>query len=154
MWRCDMKNSISLTKKQSMDFWRWYCTLSSLFKCGTMLLLLVFLASCSSVSSSEKSRLTVSGVEPNTAKTASVEAPAPEPGDIKVIDGVEFIYASNRRYMFTPYEPLNVWIRKDEYTPRMGENLLTRNAEETEHFRKLEERIKRLEEELKKMDAS
>ena len=34
--------------------------------------------------------------------------------------------------MFTPYEPLYVWIRKDEYTPRMGENLLTRNTEETE----------------------
>ena len=31
-------------EKQSMNFWRWYCTLSSLFKCGTMLLLLVFLA--------------------------------------------------------------------------------------------------------------
>lgn len=149
-----MKNSITLTKKQSMNFWRWYCTLSSLFKCGTMLLLLVFLASCSSVSSSDKSRLMVSGVEPNTAKTASVEAPAPEPGDIKVIDNVEFIYASNRRYMSTPYEPFYVWIRKDEYTPRMGENLLSRNSEDEKYLKELEERIKRLEEELKKMDAS
>ena len=61
---------------------------------------------------------------------------------------------SNRRYMFSPYEPLYVWIKKDEYAPRMGENLLTRNSEETEYLKKLEERIKRLEEELRKMGNS
>jgi hypothetical protein len=118
-------------------------------------LLLVFLfASCSSMPFSEKKQLTALGTEPSTGKTASVEELAPEPGNIKVIEGIEYIYASNRRYMFTPYEPLYVWIKKDEYTPRMGENLLTRNTEETEHFKRLEERIKKLEEELKKMGNS
>jgi hypothetical protein len=80
--------------------------------------------------------------------------PEPQPGDIKVIDDVEFIYASNRRYMFSPYEPLYVWIKKDEYAPRIGENLLTRTSEEEKHLRELEQRIKRLEEELQKMGNS
>jgi hypothetical protein len=53
--------------------------------------------------------------------------------------------------MFTPYEPLYTWIRKDQYSPGIGENLLTRNTAEKEHLGELEERIKRLEEEMKKM---
>ena len=124
------------------------------WKYAAMLLLVSFATSCSSMPFSEKKQLTASGSELNTGKTASVEEPSPEPGNVKAIDGVEFIYASNRRYMFTPYEPLYVWIKKDEYTPRMGENLLTRNTEDEKHLRDLEERIKKLEEQLKKMDAS
>lgn len=90
----------------------------------------------------------------NEKEVKNLRQPEPQPGDIKVIDDVEFIYASNRRYMFTPYEPLNVWIKKDEYTPRMGENLLSRNSEEEKYLKELEERIKRLEEELKKVGNS
>lgn len=134
----------------------WLYKISNWSSKNAVMLLLVFLfASCSSMPFSEKKQLTVLGTESNTGKTVSVEESAPpQPRDIKVIDEVEYIYAQNRRYMFTPYEPLYVWIRKDEYTPRMGENLLTRNAEEKEHLKDLEERIKRLEEELKKMGAS
>lgn len=57
-------------------------------------------------------------------KTASGEKiEGPKPGDIKVIDSVEYIYARNRRYMLNPYEPEYVWVRKDQYTPGSGEGV-------------------------------
>jgi len=87
--------------------------------------------------------------EKKTGKGERIEEDAPKPGDIKVIDGIEYIYARNRRYMLTPYEPEYVWIRKDQYSPSLGETLalgfgVTREREE------LEKRIAKLEEELKK----
>ena len=74
---------------------------------------------------------------------------APEPGDTKVVDGIEYIYATNRRYMSTPSEPEYVWIRKDQYTPRVGEHLLSDGWSKKEK-EDLEDRISRLEQELKK----
>ncbi len=51
------------------------------------------------------------------------EVKEPELGDIKIIDGIEYIYVRNRKYMLTPYEPAYVWIRKDQYAPGIGESL-------------------------------
>ncbi|MCX8021324.1 MAG: hypothetical protein N2745_00940 [Syntrophorhabdaceae bacterium] len=82
-----------------------------------------------------------------------VEDTAPKPGDIKVIDGVEYIYTSNRRYLLTPYEPEYIWVRKDQYNPRLGENLLTGGAARRER-EEVERRISRLEEDLKKKGLS
>ncbi|HQM81334.1 MAG TPA: hypothetical protein PLX02_06900 [Syntrophorhabdaceae bacterium] len=78
---------------------------------------------------------------------------SPKPGDIKVVDGVEHIYVSNRKYMLTPYEPQYVWERKDQYSPRFGENLLTDRSSEKES-KMLDDRISKLEEELKKKAAA
>lgn len=78
-----------------------------------------------------------------------IDEEAPKPGDIKVIDGVEYIYARNRKFMYTPYEPEYVWIRKDQYSPRIGEDILgARTA--TKEQKELEKRLGKLEEELKK----
>jgi hypothetical protein len=70
-------------------------TLSWLYKISNwpskyaVTLLLVFLfASCSSMPFSEKKQLMALGTESNTGKTASVEELAPEPGNIKVIEGI------------------------------------------------------------------
>jgi general secretion pathway protein A len=44
-----------------------------------------------------------------------------EPGDVRVVEGIEYIYAKNRRYLANPYEPMYVWIRSDmdsSETPR------------------------------------
>lgn len=87
--------------------------------------------------------------EKKVTKGEKVEEEAPKPGDIKVIDGIEYIYARNRRFMLSPYEPEYVWIRKDQYSPSLGETLalgfgVTKEREE------LEKRIAKLEEELKK----
>lgn len=84
-----------------------------------------------------------------TDKGTRIGEEAPKPGDIKVIDGIEYIYARNKRFMFTPYEPEYVWVRKDQYSPGIGENLLTRGAS-TKEQKELEQRLAKLEEEMKK----
>jgi hypothetical protein len=77
------------------------------------------------------------------------EGAAAKPGDVKVIDGVEYIYASNRRYMLTMNEPEYVWIRKDQYSPRVGENILTGGPAKKER-EDTEKRISKLEQDLRK----
>ena len=86
----------------------------------------------------------------NTAKGERItDSSVPQPGDIKVIDGVEYIYASNVRYMYTPSEPEYKWIRKDQYAPRIGENLVSVRMPRKEK-EELENRISKLEEDLKR----
>ena len=84
-----------------------------------------------------------------TQKSARIGEDTPKPGDIKVIDGVEYIYARNRKFMFTPYEPEYIWIRKDQYTPGPGENLLTKGPS-TKEQQEMEKRLAKIEEEMKK----
>jgi hypothetical protein len=66
-----------------------------------------------------------SQTQKKTASGEKIEGSAPKPGDIKVIDSVEYIYARNNRYMLSPYEPEYVWIRKDQYTPGFGGGALS-----------------------------
>jgi len=81
-------------------------------------------------------------------KTAQIGEEAPTPGDITVLDGVEDIYARNKRWQVTPYEPEYMWIRKDQYSPGWGENLLTRGKSKDQ--KELETRLAKIEEEMKK----
>jgi len=83
-------------------------------------------------------------------KGEKVEEAAPKPGDIKVIDGVEYIYARNKKYMLTPYEPENVWIRKDLYSPGVFDSLFAGRSTDPKEQKEIEARIAKLEEELKK----
>jgi hypothetical protein len=83
-------------------------------------------------------------------KAEKIEESEPKPGDIKVIDGVEYIYAHNKRYMLTPYEPENIWIRKDEYSPGVFEGLSKAFSGNEKERKQLEDRIAKLEEDLKK----
>lgn len=78
-----------------------------------------------------------------------------QPGDVKVVDGTEFMYGRNLKFNLTPYEPEYMWIRKDEYTPTMFERLRLsmvagKDKKENEDLRR---RIERLEAELKRLDA-
>jgi hypothetical protein len=84
-----------------------------------------------------------------TQKSARIGEDTPKPGDIKVIDGVEYIYARNRRFMFTPYEPEYIWIRKDQYTPGPGENVLAKGPS-TKEQQEMEKRLAKIEEDMKK----
>jgi hypothetical protein len=83
-------------------------------------------------------------------KGEKIQEAALKPGDIKVIDGVEYIYARNRKYMLTPYEPENVWIRKDLYSPGMFDGLTAGQSADPKEQKELEARIAKLEEDLKK----
>lgn len=149
-----MKHSVSRMRRlQKQSIWRCMGA-NRLWQWGAVALLVIFVASCNSMPNVQDKSPNISKTTVNEKEVKNLRQPEPQPGDIKVIDDVEFIYASNRRYMSTPYEPLYIWIKKEEYSPRMGENLLTRNSEEEKHLMELEQRIKRLEEELQKMGNS
>ncbi len=117
------------------------------------LVIIVFIASCSTFSKKKEdtsAKNPPAKADKKAEKIEKVEESNPKPGDIKVIDGVEYIYASNRKFMLTPYEPEYVWIRKDQYTPRMGENLLSGGTANKKEREEMEKRLAKLEEELKK----
>lgn len=119
-----------------------------------LILIALTLVSCISnpFSSKKDSGSSTSGADNKQAqaqKPTRVGEDAPKPGDIKVIDGIEYIYARNRRYMFTPYEAEYIWIRKDQYAAGPGENLLTRGPS-TKEQQELEKRLAKIEEEMKK----
>ncbi|OPX92587.1 MAG: hypothetical protein A4E62_01188 [Syntrophorhabdus sp. PtaU1.Bin002] len=117
-----------------------------------IVILALVLVSCSSIPFLKKKpdNAGKTTAQTKTEKTVRIEDQAPKAGDIKLVDGVEYIYARNRRYMFTPYEPEYVWIRKDEYSPRMGENLLTKGGMDSKERKELEKRMAKLEEEMRK----
>ncbi len=88
-----------------------------------LMLLVLSLASCSYLPFGKKKEedpsKTANKSDTATAKKSSrgdaEEVKEPQMGDIKVIDGIEYIYTRNRKYMLTPYEPPYVWVRKDQY---------------------------------------
>ena len=88
-----MKNPVSPRNELNMALYWCHKIPNRSWKYAVTLLLVFFFASCSSMPFSDKNELTAWGTELKTSKTASVEGPAPEPGDIKTIDDVEFIYA-------------------------------------------------------------
>jgi hypothetical protein len=74
----------------------------------------------------------------------------PKPGDIQVLDGIEYIYTRNNKFMLTPYEPEYVWIRKDQYVPGVEEQVKTALSNDKGRA-ELEARLAKLEEEYKKI---
>ena len=119
-----------------------------------LILVALSLVSCSSNPFASKKDSAPAATTPDskqtqTQKTTRVGEDKPSPGDIKVIDGVEYIYARNRRFMFTPYEPEYIWIRKDQFVAGPGENILTKGPS-TKEQQELEKRLAKIEEEMKK----
>ncbi|MEO0250042.1 MAG: hypothetical protein ABIN58_11060, partial [candidate division WOR-3 bacterium] len=74
----------------------------------------------------------------------------PQPGDVRVVDGIEYIYARNRRYMLTPYEPEYIWIRKDQYSPGLFDSLRSPSPAQAKERKDMEDRIAKLEADLQK----
>ncbi len=109
----------------------------------------LFATSCSYMPFTKKKEAAPQSQTKTEQQATRIEEDVPKPGDIKVIDGVEYIYARNRKFMFTPYEPEYVWIRKDQYSPRLGEDILGRKAA-TKEQKELEKRLGKLEEDLRK----
>jgi hypothetical protein len=115
------------------------------------LLLVLLLASCSMWPfNSKKSPDADTKGAAKTAAAQKVEESQPQPGDIRVVDGIEYIYAKNVRYMASPWEPQYVWIRKDQYSPGLFEGLRSTPTASTKEQKEMEQRIAKLEEDLKK----
>jgi hypothetical protein len=79
--------------------------------------------------------------------------PEPQKGDVRVIDGVEYVYGKNPRFMVTPQEPLYVWLRRDQYAPDTLDDFTFRAPIPTERQNELQARIAKLEAELKQREA-
>ncbi|MCX8110204.1 MAG: hypothetical protein N3D15_03015 [Syntrophorhabdaceae bacterium] len=112
-------------------------------------LMAVLLIACSSSPAKKEAQKTPE--QQKAQRIEKIEEAEPKPGDIKVIDGVDYIYARNRRYMVNPYEPEYVWIRKDQYSPGFGESILSSGKKEKTE---LDKRIAKLEEELRKKNIA
>ncbi|MGD0233883.1 MAG: hypothetical protein ABSC55_05020 [Syntrophorhabdales bacterium] len=76
--------------------------------------------------------------------------PEPQKGDVRVIDGVEYVYGKNPKYMNSQIEPLYVWLRKDQYSPDTLDDFTFRSPVPTEKQNEMEARIAKIEAELKK----
>ena len=72
----------------------------------------------------------------------------PQPGDIRVINGMEWVYGRNVKYMNTMYEPLHVWLPREVYTPSTSDTMPGRvgyPVKKTKEVLALEERLAKLE---------
>jgi hypothetical protein len=110
-----------------------------------------FLVSCSHTAPVQTSGAAGSQKKPETARKA--RGAEPQPGDIKVVDGVEYIYGRNARFGSTPLELEYDWVRRDQYSP--GWDYQERaasagmSAKELKDMQELEDRIAKLEAQLK-----
>ncbi|HVN25100.1 MAG TPA: hypothetical protein VMT71_14095 [Syntrophorhabdales bacterium] len=111
-------------------------SLARSLKKGTRKLALVLLAglllSCSHAPAN-KSAKSDSQSQPSKAASTQKAAPAqarqdtgPRPGDTRMVDGVEYVYGKNVKYMVNPGEPEYTWVRKDQYFPDANESSRTR----------------------------
>ena len=83
--------------------------LSWLFK-ALILIPVALLLSCSTPFSENKSMDSTG----KTEKGENILEAKPRPGDVKIINGVEFIYEKNARFGYAPEEPEYMWVRKDQ----------------------------------------
>lgn len=117
-----------------------------------IILLVCLLASCSLPFGKKSTQAPV-----KTEKGAKVEDNKPRPGDIKMVEGIEYIYAKNRRYMMAPHEPEYIWVRKDQYSPGLFETLTDRmtgsGSSSQKDREELEKRMAKLEAELKNRNS-
>lgn len=112
-----------------------------------VILVSLFLVSCSHPTVMNRNGTADSQKKPETAQKAR-EA-EPRPGDTRVVDGVEYVYGKNVRYMASPGEPEYAWVRRDQYSPGPLESSRSRTGTPTKEQKEMAERIARLEEELK-----
>ena len=81
----------------------------------------------------------------------------PKPGDVRLVNGIEYIYARNRRYQLTPYEPEYEWVRKDDYSEGLFDTVsdkLTGSSAAKKERAEMEQRMAKLEQNIKQRDAT
>jgi hypothetical protein len=125
-------------------------TVLSLPKQGLLTLVIVFfcllLLSCSSSAKKDKNVIPESQQYAEAAQKARESGPLD--GDVSVINGVEYVYGRNTRYMTTPTEPLYVWAPRYLYSPSYIDTIPGRVGSPTKGTKEtaeLEERLARLE---------
>jgi len=130
------------------------CNIASMRKL-LALFLVVLLASCSLPFGKKPAK------EAQPTKTEKGEVVTgneqPKPGDVRLVNGVEYIYARNHRYQLTPYEPEYEWVRRDEYSGGIFDSVtdkLTGAGAAKKERAEMETRMARLEEGIKQRNAA
>ena len=116
------------------------------------LLMLSILPSCALTSKQENS----AGVEKARTEVDRQDL-RPKLGDVKTVDGVEYIYGKNVRWPTMPGQPEYIWIRKDQYSSGLFDSLneaLSNQAEDKKGIEELERRLDPLEEEVLRVDEN
>ncbi len=116
------------------------------------LLMLPILPSCALTSKQENS----AGVEKARTEVDRQE-PRPKLGDVKTVDGVEYVYGKNVRWPTLLGEPEYIWIRKDQYSSGLFDSLNEALSDQTEDEKAIEElrgRLDRLEEKINRVDEN
>jgi hypothetical protein len=114
-----------------------------------ILVLILALASCSLPFGKKKA---AQPPEKSTKGERVDSGSEPKPGDIKLVDGIEYIYARNRRYNTLNSEPEYVWYRKDQYSPGLFESVkgsLGSSSTDKKERAELEKRLAKLESDAK-----
>jgi len=114
--------------------------------------MLSILPSCALTSKQENS----AGVEKARTEVDRQDL-RPKLGDVKTVDGVEYIYGKNVRWPTMPGQPEYIWIRKDQYSSGLFDSLneaLSNQAEDKKGIEELERRLDRLEEEVLRVDEN
>jgi hypothetical protein len=114
-------------------------TLSIVFFC-------LLLISCGSTAKKEQN--TMSESERDLLDAQKARKTGPMEGDVRVVDGVEYVYGKNPRYMTNPGEPVSVWAPRYLYTPSFVDTFPGRvgyPTKPTKEAAELQERLARLE---------
>jgi hypothetical protein len=106
---------------------------------GSMLLLVSLLISCST-STGQKGPADAA----KTEKGEKLRQAGPVSGDVRLVNGVEYVYAHNSKFGVTPDEPEYAWVRKEYYSPGANEPPLSNSVWEKER-KELLERLEKLE---------
>ena len=115
-----------------------------------IILFSLLLISCSSTPDKEKSAIPESQKYAEAAIKARESGPLE--GDVCVINGVEYVYGKNVKYMTTPDEPLYLWAPRYLYTPSFADRYPGRvgyPVKTTKETAELEERLARLEQAIR-----
>lgn len=110
------------------------------------ILFCLLLLSCSSTGDKEKSKMPES--ERYALSAIEARKTGPLEGDVCVIDGLEYVWTKNSRYMTTPTEPMFVWAPRYLYTPSYLDTFsgqIGYPVKKTKEMIELEERLARLE---------
>ena len=86
------------------------------------------------------------------------ESEKPKPGDVRTIDGKEYIYAGNRKFGMNPDEPQYQWVAKDQYSPGVFDSVANRlsgqSVADKQERAELEQRMAKLEQNLQQKKAA
>jgi hypothetical protein len=118
---------------------------------GVSLLLLVSLLMSCSTPTGQKAPAAAA----KTEKAEKIRQAGPAPGDVRLENGIEYVYGRNPKFGMGPDEPEHIWLRKEDYSPgRTGSGYVRTDPAAEKERKELLERLEKLEAEVKKQNGN